>query len=160
MMALELLILLFCRVIAFGQASASPRPDLSGSLSPAKLDTITPNQASRGTGLGYNSSLSQRTSGTNILSTITSQTNYSSTEHQRSYRDVDKVCGSRTQEVVVWDDDNEYDNFYNFTKLCALWNSSCPGNETVARSMYLMYLLLIFSPVGFITRPRYMIIKW
>ena len=143
LMTLCLLVLLFSRDIAFSHASASPRPDLSGSPSSARLDPIRLNQTTRGTGLGYNSSLSQHTSGTNILPTITSQMNFSSTDHQRSYHMADKVCGSQTQEVVIWDDnDSLYNNFFNFTNLCALWDSSCPGNETLARGMCIMVFIL------------------
>ena len=140
-MDLFLLVLLFWTDPSFSHAFASPRPNPSGSPSTAKMDPTRLYQASRGTGLGYNSSFSQNTSGTTILPTITSQMNFSSTEHQRSYHMADKVCGSRTQEVVIWEDqDNIYDNYFNFTELCALWDSSCPGNKTLAKGMYILYL--------------------
>lgn len=140
---LSLLVLLFCTDIEFSHASASPRPDPSATLSRAKLDPIGQNHPSRGTSLGYNNSLSQHASDTGILPTITSQMNLSSTEHPHSYRIADKVCGSLTQEVVIRDDnDNMYNNFFNFTNLCALWDSSCPGNETLARGMCIMVFIL------------------
>ena len=142
-----LLVLLFSRGITFSHASASPRPDLLGSPSAARLNPTALNQTSHSTGLGYNNSLSQHAPSTSILPTITSQMNYSSTDYDRPYRNADKVCGSRTQEIVVWDDNSKNNFFFNFTKLCALWDSSCPGNKSLAEGMYIMRLLLTFSPV-------------
>lgn len=140
-MAWYLLVLLFCRDIVLSHASASPRSHLSRSPSPANTDPIGLNQTNRGTGLGYNSSLIQNSLLTYISSTITSQTNSISTEHQTSYRWVEKVCGARMEEVLMLDGIVQQP-YFNFTAVCALWDSSCPGNDTLATGMYIVDLSL------------------
>lgn len=149
-----ILVVLFCRNCPVGYAYSSPRtfrPLPSGSSSSFALGQIKVNRTGRVSDMRYKSSSSPYSSGANVLPNMTTQTNYSSTERQhasdllstpRWLLEKEKICGSRTQNIGYTTDTLDK-HFFDFSKFCVLWNSSCPGNESIARSKHNTLFLLL-----------------
>ena len=151
-----LLLVLFCRNFSVSYAYSSPRtfrPTLSGSPSSFALGQIKANQTGRVSDMVYQNSSKPHSSGANILPKMTTQMNYSSVERQHASDQIstprwllekEKICGSRTQNLGY--DTNTIDSYFlDFSQYCALWNSSCPGNKSVAKSKHYTQFLLLYT---------------
>ena len=148
-----LLLLLFCTAEHFSYAFSAPRTLRSGSSRSASLfqgDRRRTNH--QNASLLHNSSSIVYSSGVSVLSQMTTQMDSSAIERQYPSKSLtvpgwgEKVCGSRTQNVGYWGDQDLEMNLFNFTEYCSLWNSSCPGNKSVALGMY--------SPISFLILSR------
>ena len=155
-------LLLFGGGIPSGYTQLAPRtfrPNLSGSPSSVTPEQTRLNQSNGTSGVGYNSSwraYSSGTSGTQDFSKMTTRMVHSSLEPQNASvslstsRRREKICGTRTQHLGYYQYDRGVEShLHNFTNFCALWDRSCPGNESFAEGMYNFRSLHILRQVRF-----------
>ena len=169
-----MLLILFCLFLltsynnsVFSHAHLAPRtcrPDPSEPQSSSVAwNQRLANQIRQLSSIVHNVTLSVNSSGTDILPQMTTQMNYSSIELQNPPDSLtvpgwgEKICGSRTQNVGYYGDNDLKENLFDFSKYCVLWNSSCPGNESSALGTYRSMSSLMNRTSGRLTKSNPMI---